>query len=150
MAIIYTPPSDAMTRPEATTVARAARAAGYGVSALTNDLRAFHGSEWHTRIPFFGLLDHLADCSDTDILKPDPRAYQRAVDISGVAPERMLFVDDQPLNISGAEAFGMQVHWFDVAKATRSWQDVADRLGLTVDLTVDLAVDLTGDVDGGA
>ncbi len=136
MRIIYSPPSDAMIRPEAARVAKAASAAGYGVSALTNDLRAFHGPDWHTRIGFFELLDHLADCSDTDILKPDVRSYQRAVDIIGVAPERMLFVDDQPLNIEGAERFGMQVHWFDVANATRSWQDVADRLGLPVDLGV--------------
>lgn len=134
MTIIYSPPSDALIRPEARIVAKAAEAAGYGVSALTNDLRAFHGPEWHTKIAFFDLLDHLADCSDTDILKPDPRSYQRAVDIIGVDPGRMLFVDDQPLNIEGAEAFGMQVHWFDVADATRSWQAVADRLGIAVDL----------------
>ena len=134
MTIIYTPPTDAMIRPEASVVAKAALAAGYGVSALTNDLRAFHGPEWHTNIGFFDLLDHLADCSDTDILKPDPRAYERAADIVGVPPQRMLFVDDQPLNIAGAEAFGMQVHWFDVANAARSWQQVSDRLGLAVDL----------------
>ncbi len=132
MTVIYSPPSDDLIRPEAHVVAKAARAAGYGVSALTNDLRAFHGPEWHTRIAFFDLLDHLADCSDTDILKPDPRSYQRAVDMIGVAPERVLFVDDQPLNIEGAQAFGMQVLLFDVANANRSWRDVAERLGLSV------------------
>lgn len=134
MAIIYSPPSNELIRPEAGVVAQAAAAAGFGVSALTNDLRAFHGSEWHPKISFFDVLDHLVDCSDTDILKPDPRSYQRAVDIIGVAPEKMLFVDDQPLNIEGAEAFGMQVQWFDVANATRSWQVVADRLDLSIDL----------------
>lgn len=134
MTVIYSPPSDDLIRPEAHIVAKAALAAGFGVSALTNDLRAFHGPEWHTRIAFFDLLDHLADCSDTGILKPDPRAYQRAVDMIGVVPDRILLVDDQPLNVEGAEAFGMQTLWFDVADATRSWQDVADRLGLLVDL----------------
>lgn len=137
MTVIYSPPSDAVIRPEAQIVAKAARAAGYGLSALTNDLRAFHGSEWHTKIAFFDLLDHLVDGSETGILKPDPRSFQRAVDLIGVAPERMLFVDDQPLNIEGAEAFGMQVHWFDVVDATRSWQHVAERLGLAVALDVD-------------
>ena len=116
MTIVYTPPSDDMIRAEAGVVVKAALAAGYGVSALTNDLRAFHGPVWQTKIAFFDLLDHLADCSDTDILKPDRRAYQRAVDIIGVAPERVLFVDDQPLNVEGARAFGMQVQWFDVAE----------------------------------
>ncbi len=141
MTIIYSPPSDELIRPEAGIVAKAALAAGYGVSALTNDLRAFHGPEWHKRIAFFDLLDNLADCSDTNILKPDRRAYERVVDIVGVNPERMLFVDDQPLNITGAEAFGMQVYWFDVARATRSWQDVADHLGLHLDLVAGLDTD---------
>ena len=136
MSIIYSPPSDEMIRPEAGVVTKAALAAGYGVSGLTNDLRAFHGPEWHTKISFFDLLDHLADCSDTDILKPDPRAYAWAVEIIGGDPDRMLFVDDQPLNIEAAAAFGLQVHWFDVADPTRSWQAVADRLGLSVDLGV--------------
>ncbi len=135
MTAVYSPPGDDLIRPGAAAMARAAHAAGFGVSALTNDLRAFHGRHWHTKIGFFDLLDHLVDCSDTDILKPDPRAYQRAVEIIGAASDRVLFVDDQPLNVNGARDFGMQAQWFDVANAQRAWQDVADRLGLTVDWT---------------
>ncbi len=133
MRILYDPPRDELVRPEAVAVSRAALAAGIGVSVLTNDLRAFHGPDWAAGIGYLDLVDHLVDCSDTNILKPDPRAFQRAVDIIGVEPSRVLFVDDQPLNVVGGDDFGFQTMWFDIADATRSWHDVGHRLGLTIE-----------------
>ncbi len=130
MIMLYEPPGPELIRPEAVDVASAARAAGYGVSVLTNDMRAFHGREWEQGVAFFDLVDHIVDCSDTDILKPDPRAFQRAVDMIGVAAQRMLFVDDQPLNVAGAAAFGLDAVWFDMSDVAGSWHAVAQRLGL--------------------
>lgn len=130
MTMLYDPPVTEMIRPEATAVVNAALAAGYGVSVLTNDMRAFHGREWEDGVEFFELVDHIVDCSDTDILKPDPRAFQRAVDIIDVDPARVLFVDDQPLNVEGADVFGLEGFWFDIANATDAWSDVAHRLDL--------------------
>ena len=132
MALLYTPPVPEMIRPEATSVVTAALAAGYGVSVLTNDMRTFQGREWEQGVEFLGLVDHIVDCSDTDILKPDPRAFQRAVDIIGVTPTRVLFVDDQPLNVAGAERFGLHGQWFDIANAAKSWGDVATRLDVSL------------------
>ncbi|MGH1492362.1 MAG: HAD-IA family hydrolase [Acidimicrobiales bacterium] len=131
MTILYDPPVPEMIRPEATAVVKAAMAAGYGVSILTNDMRAFHGREWERGVPFLQLVDHIVDCSDTNILKPDPRAFQRAVDIIDVEPHRALFIDDQPLNVDGANSFGINGQWFDIANATDAWSHIADRLGVT-------------------
>lgn len=131
MTMLYEPPVPEMIRPEATAVVEAALTAGYGVSLLTNDMRAFHGTEWERDVPFLQLMDHIADCSDTDILKPDPRAFQRAINIIGAEPSRVLFVDDQPLNVRGADSFGLRGHWFDIANASDAWAGVAERLGLT-------------------
>jgi putative hydrolase of the HAD superfamily len=128
--VLFDPPRPEVIRPEATAVVQRALAAGFGVSVLTNDLSAFHGPDWAAGVPFLSLVDHLVDCSDTGFLKPDPRAYQRAVDAVGVPAEEMLFVDDQPLNAAGAEAFGMQVQFFDIADATGSWAKVAQRIGV--------------------
>jgi putative hydrolase of the HAD superfamily len=130
MEVLFVPPHDAMMRPEATDVVARAFAHGYGVSVLTNDLRAFHGKEWERGVPLLQRVDHVVDCSDTGILKPDPRAYERALEFIGVPAERVLFVDDQPLNAQGATNVGMHGFWFDVANATKSWSDVADLLGL--------------------
>ncbi|MFN3217874.1 MAG: HAD family hydrolase [Acidimicrobiales bacterium] len=132
MRLLYDPPIPEMIRPEATEVVQRALAGGFGVSVLTNDMRAFHGAGWEADVEFLGLVDHIVDCSDTDILKPDPRAFQRAVDIIGVPAQRMLFIDDQPLNVQGATAFGLDAIWFDVANPRQAWDDVAQLLGLPV------------------
>jgi len=132
MKLLYNPPVPEMIRPEATAVVIAALAAGFGVSVLTNDMRAFHGQDWENGVEFLRLADHIVDCSDTDILKPDPRAFQRAVDIIDVSPKRVLFVDDQPRNVNGADEFGLHGHWFDIANAADSWRDVAARLDITM------------------
>ena len=109
----------------------AARAAGYGVSVLTNDLSAFHGPDWQDGVAFFDLVDHIVDCSATGVLKPDPRAYARACEVVGVDPRRILFVDDLVHNVNGARDAGLEALWLDVAQASASWASVAARLGLS-------------------
>ncbi len=130
MELLYEPPTPELIRPGATATVTAALAAGYGVSILTNDMRAFHGRQWEHGVEFLSLVDHIVDCSDTNILKPDPRAFARAEEITGVAADRMLFVDDQPRSVAGAEYAGLKAMWFDIANAESSWADVARRLGL--------------------
>jgi len=128
--LIYDPPFPEMIRPRAIEVVTRARAEGLAVSILTNDLRAFHGAEWEATVGFFELVDHIVDCSDSGHLKPDPRAYQLAIDTVGVEPGRVLFVDDQPTNVEGATRFGLDAVWFDIADADGAWRSVAERLGL--------------------
>lgn len=130
MQLIFDPPTPEMIRPGADAVARAAIDAGIGVSVLTNDMRVFHGREWEHDVDFLQLVNHIVDCSDTGILKPDPRAFQRAVDIVDAPPERVLFVDDQPINVEGGDHFGLGTMWFDIANAEAAWRSVRERLGL--------------------
>lgn len=133
MRLLYEPPRTELIRPGATLVAEAAKAAGLGVSVLTNDLRAFHGPTWGDGIEFLQLIDHLVDCSDTGILKPDPAAFARAVDIVGCPADRILFVDDLPLNVQGGVDAGLDGLWFDIADVDAAWVEVGERLGLDVD-----------------
>lgn len=129
-ALLYEPPRNELIRPDASLVAKRARDAGHGVSVLTNDLRSFHGPEWERGIEFFDLIDHLIDCSETDILKPDPRAYERAVEVVATDPSRILFVDDQRLSVEGAEKCGIDALWFDIGAPAQSWARVAEALEL--------------------
>jgi FMN phosphatase YigB (HAD superfamily) len=43
----------------------------------------------------------------------------------------MLFVDDQPVNVAGAEAVGLETIGFDIAEPVASWRLVADRMGIS-------------------
>ncbi len=130
MRLVYEPAHDGLIRPECVEVVRQALAAGFGVSVLTNDLRAFHGTEWEQGVAMLRMIDHLVDCSDTGILKPDPRAFTRAAELIGVPLDRMLFVDDQPINVQGGIDAGLDSVWFDVGNAATAWAGVASRLGL--------------------
>lgn len=130
MRLVYDPPTPDMVRSQATEIVERALTSGYGVSVLTNDLKAFHGPDWARQIPFLSLVDHLVDCSDTGVLKPDPQAFHQAADQVGASLDRMLFVDDQPVNVAGAEAVGLESIYFDIANPAASWKQVADRLGL--------------------
>ena len=131
MTMLYDPPSAGVVRPAAVAVVERALAAGYGVSVLTNDMRAFHGPAWEAQIDFLDLVDHIVDLSDAAELKPRPSAFARAESVIGVPLVRMLFVDDQPLNVEGALAVGLPALWFDISDAHGAWIAVAERLGLS-------------------
>ncbi len=129
---IYDPPRPGLIRPECLAVTDAARAAGIGVSVLTNDLSAFHGEEWAKGVPFVQTLDHLVDLSHTGFLKPDPRGFELAIETVGAPADRILFLDDQPGNCDGARAVGIETVFLDIADPASSWREVAKRLELDV------------------
>lgn len=125
---IYTPARDELIRPGCFATVDTARSLEMGVSILTNDLKAFHGPDWQQGITLFEAIDHLVDCSDTGVLKPDPRAFATALAAIETDPSRVLFVDDQQLSVAGAEAVGIDALWFDIARPSESWDAVAERL----------------------
>lgn len=84
------------------------------VAALTNDLSRFHDPAWVERMDVLDKFDPFVDLSNTGILKPDPRGYRRVLDGLRLDPGQVLFVDDQPVNVAGAEKVGMQAIHFDV------------------------------------
>jgi putative hydrolase of the HAD superfamily len=51
--------------------------------------------------------------------KPGAPIYRRALDILGVPPQRLLFIDDRQENVAGAESVGMKTIRFTGAAALR-------------------------------
>ena len=100
-------------RPEAAELVADARAAGIKVGVLTNDMAAFHDEQWMSGQQMLTQVDALVDGSVTGVLKPDPRCYLDAADRLGTGPERVVFVDDIPWNVAGAEAVGMTAYLLD-------------------------------------
>ena len=52
--------------------------------------------------------------------KPEPAMYRRALDILGVPPQRVLFIDDREENVAGAAAAGIHAFRFTGESALRS------------------------------
>lgn len=108
-------------RPEAMAMLEHCRELGLRTGILTNDMRDFNEPGWSDRVEFVQCVDAVIDGSLTGILKPDPRAYELAVQTLGLAPPTVLFIDDQPFNIDGARSVGLQTVWFDVTDPAGSY-----------------------------
>lgn len=128
--VCYSAPEEEIIRPEWIALVAEAKAAGVRVGVLTNETQLFHGREWMDSLRFFQAMDAVVDASVTKVLKPDPEAYALALAALGLPAERVLFVDDMPANVAGAEAVGIPTVHFDVTDVTGGFKLVRERLGL--------------------
>ena len=125
MRHFYEPPGDYLVRPRMAELISRQRAAGRVVGVLTNDMNAFHGPEWKAGISVIAEFDFIVDGSITGYLKPDPHAFRLALDAFGTAaPADVVFVDDQRINLRGAEAVGMPTVYFDPTDAIGSLERI--------------------------
>ena len=117
-------------RPEAIRAIHLAKAAGYKLAILSNELDLFYGVELRKRISFMPLFDVISDATYTKILKPDPRAYQSCLDALHLPANACVFVDDQKKNVDGARALNIPTVHFDVTNPSKSYAMALDMLGI--------------------
>lgn len=122
--------AELVLRPEARETILAAKAAGVKLAILSNELDLFYGVEFRKRFPLIDLFDAIIDATYTGILKPDPRAYDMAVEAVGLPVADCVFVDDQLKNIEGAVAVGLPHVHFDVTRPAASFALARQMLGL--------------------
>lgn len=109
-------------RPEALATVRKAKAAGCRVGVLSNELELFYGRETMSRLAVLDDIDCLVDGSWSEVLKPAPEAYARALRELDVEAGRTVFVDDQPRNVAGARDVGIAAVAFDVRDPAGSFR----------------------------
>jgi glucose-1-phosphatase len=66
---------------------------------------------WHNHIaawPLASLFDHRFLSFELGLLKPDIEAFTQVADLLDVPAERVLFLDDNAMNVAGAAAAGFQ------------------------------------------
>ena len=127
---LYSGSEDELVRPEARRLLRDAQAAGIPVGALTNDLMAFHDQDWVDRMGIIGEFDVLVDGSTEGVYKPDPAAYELILERMGVPAEGTVFVDDQPVNLRGAEVVGLTPVHLDPVEPAPGFRLARTLLGL--------------------
>ncbi len=90
---------------------RALKSKGVPVFALSNfGIGSFALSEG--REGFLSEFDRRYISGHMGVTKPSARIYEMVEEDCGIAPERLLFVDDRAENIAAAEARGWQGHVF--------------------------------------
>ncbi len=120
-------------RPATTALVADARAAGLKVGALTNDASWILPGDFLGAVSIFSELDAVVDLSSAGVFKPQPEAYAMALEELDLSPGRVLFVDDQPLNVAGAEACGVHALHFDITDVVGSIRRIRECLRLSAD-----------------
>lgn len=128
-AMFQTPGIDPV-RPQAMSLVNRALAAGLSVGILTNELMDFQGRAWVESQPWFSLFPVLVDSSELGIRKPDPRAYEAAIELMALPADRLIFIDDNPTYVDGGIRAGMVSILLDVRDPARAFADAAIALGL--------------------
>ncbi|MCP3727104.1 HAD-IA family hydrolase [Paraburkholderia sp. CNPSo 3272] len=124
---------NAVVRPAMVKLIRRARANGILIGILSNELELFYGAEFLSQMSVLKDMAAIVDATHTEILKPDRRAYQLAMDALNMKGEDILFVDDQMRNIVGAVKAGLQVQFFDLRDINGNIAAIATRLNLSVE-----------------
>lgn len=117
-------------RPEARDAILKAHKAGIRLAILSNELDLFYGVAFRKRFPLIELFETIVDATYTNVLKPDPRAYELVLEQLSLPREACVFVDDQLKNIEGARAVGLPYVHFDVTRPKDSYAAALQMLGL--------------------
>jgi len=122
-------PVEAITtiRPGCEAVVAAAQNHGIQVVILSNEI----SPDWAETIPLLNQVDRVLACTDNRIFKPDRRAFQRALLLTGCRANRSLVVDDEMDNVRSAQAIGLNTIHFDTTNPKHSWAEITQTLGLS-------------------
>lgn len=130
MAPLYAGTEDELVRPGARALIAEAKDAGVRVGIHTNDLTSFHDREWIDRMTILKEFEVMVDGRTDGIYKPDPDAYRLMAQRMQMPPQEIVFIDDQPVNIEGAEEIGMVCVRLDPTDPEPAFEQARRLLGL--------------------
>ncbi|WP_344233439.1 HAD-IA family hydrolase [Kribbella hippodromi] len=97
---------------ESLEVVRALKRNGYGVHLGTNQ-ECYRGAHMRTALGYDELFDVSCYSYDLGVAKPDPDFFTRAANRIGADPETILFIDDNPDNVTAAHTAGLPAERWD-------------------------------------
>lgn len=107
-----------------------AHAAGLKIGALTNEGAAISGMGFFETVPELAVFDVFVDAAEFGAKKPAPETYLRAADALGLAPDEIVFLDDTPLCVWGADEVGMRGVHVDPADRKPAFDFVRELVGI--------------------
>jgi epoxide hydrolase-like predicted phosphatase len=87
--------------------ARSLRVHGVASAIVTNNVLEFRDA-WRAMVPIDELFDVVVDSCEVGVRKPDPRIYEKALELLKVPAGSALFLDDYENNVTAARRLGIQ------------------------------------------
>jgi putative hydrolase of the HAD superfamily len=128
-AIAQAPGMDPI-RPEGRALVRACVDNGIRVGILTNELIDFQGRDWVEAQDWFPWFEVLVDSSELGARKPDPEPYRVAIERMELAPDEIVFIDDNPTYVTGGRDAGLRSVHLDVKDPPGAYRYAVLQLGL--------------------
>jgi HAD superfamily hydrolase (TIGR01509 family) len=100
-------------------------------TALLSNTNAMHWNQGNIDETLRSLMDHLFLSYETGLLKPDEEAFVQVLEHFGRAPQEVLFLDDNPLNIAAANQLGIVAR---LTRGIREAQEVLEAQRILVDI----------------
>jgi putative hydrolase of the HAD superfamily len=110
---------------------RALRAAGVRCWLATNQDER-RGRLMHEQLGYADLLDGAFYSYELGLAKPDPAYFAAVADRLGVAPGRLLLIDDNAANVAAARSVGLDAEVWSHREGLRVLRDHLSRRGLPV------------------
>lgn len=114
MRAMFQQPGIDPVRPQAAALIRDVAAAGIRQGILTNEMIDFQGRAFTEAQWWFPYMSVFVDSSELGIRKPDPRAYEVAIERMGLPAEQIVFVDDNPAYAAAGAQAGLRSILLDV------------------------------------
>ena len=90
------------------------------------------GRLMHEQLGYGDLLDGAFYSYELGLAKPDPAYFAAVADRLGVAPDRLLLIDDNAANVAGARSAGLDAEVWSHRKDLGVLRDRLSRRGLPV------------------
>lgn len=123
-------PPQRFTDPDAAALIADAHRAGLLIGALTNDGASINGMEFFDTVPEMAVFDVIVDAAEFGERKPAPEPYLRTARALGVEPSEIVFLDDSPECVWGADNVGMTGVLVDAADRKPAFDRARELLGI--------------------
>lgn len=105
------------------------RAAGVSCYLATNQ-DSYRAACMRDRAPYDEILDGAYYSCDIRAAKPSAAFFEHIASDLGLAPEQLLFIDDQPANVSGARAAGLNAECWTHGDGVETLRKLIDAYGI--------------------
>src|SRR6516165_4939430 len=105
-------------KPGTVTLIEDLAAAGHRLALLSN--APAEVADFVTALPVAAHFEHCTFSCYLPAAKPDPECYQAVLAVLGATPAEVVFFDDRPENVAGAEALGIRAVQFTGAGQARA------------------------------